>query len=218
MHPCNFNGLLFSLFFSKAQGNCAFNYIKKRRNIIHSTIALLTEARNKHKETNPLGIQATDKGAAKKERPLAPASSQRFLSSSACCRIRERLGVSPSNTHLLRRFHIFQAPNMMREFSPFLTIPCTASAPPFHHSKKDIACLTFSFTYGCEGITVCLFLWLVITVKLMYLMKKFWHFTLGCIKLYPIIGSCPVSLLSDNNCTATCILSFTCARSNCAFM
>jgi hypothetical protein len=39
-------------FFSKAQGNCAFNYIKKRRNIIHSTIALLAEARNKHIETN----------------------------------------------------------------------------------------------------------------------------------------------------------------------
>jgi hypothetical protein len=128
-----------SFFFSKAQGNCAFNYIKKRKNIIHSTIMLLTEARNKHKETNPLGIQATDKGAAKKERPLAPASSQRFLSSSACFRIRERLGVSPSNTHLLRRFHIFQAPKMMRESSqnderiqPFLdhSLHCLCSPLP----------------------------------------------------------------------------------------
>jgi hypothetical protein len=126
------------VFFSRKRRNCAFNYIKKRKNIIHSTIALLTEAGNKHKETNSLGIQATDKGAAKKERPLAPASSQRFLSSLACFRIRERLGVSPSNTHLLQRFHIFQTPNMMRESSPFLTIPCTASATPFHHSKKDV--------------------------------------------------------------------------------
>jgi hypothetical protein len=54
-----------TVFFSKTQGNCAFNYIKKRKNIIHSTITLLTEARNKYKETNPLGIQATDKEAAK---------------------------------------------------------------------------------------------------------------------------------------------------------
>jgi hypothetical protein len=53
--------------------------LRREKNIIHSTIALLTEARNKHKETNPLGIQATDEGAAKKERPLAPASSQRHL-------------------------------------------------------------------------------------------------------------------------------------------
>jgi hypothetical protein len=50
-----------SFFSLESAGNCAFNYIKKR-NIIHSTLALLTEARNKHKETNSLGIQATDKG------------------------------------------------------------------------------------------------------------------------------------------------------------
>jgi hypothetical protein len=119
------------VFFSRKRRNCAFNYIKKRKNIIHSTIALLTEAGNKHKETNSLGIQATDKGAAKKERPLAPASSQRFLSSLACFRIRERLGVSPSNTHLLRRFHTFQAPKMMR-IQPFLdhSLHCLCSPLP----------------------------------------------------------------------------------------
>jgi hypothetical protein len=43
------------------------------------------------KETR--GVQSSDNGAAKKERPLAPANSQSLLSSSACRRIEGRLGV-----------------------------------------------------------------------------------------------------------------------------
>jgi hypothetical protein len=46
---------------------------------------LLTEARHKH--TNKPGV-----GAARKDRPLAPAISHQHLSSSTCLRIRDRLG------------------------------------------------------------------------------------------------------------------------------
>jgi hypothetical protein len=54
-------------------------------------------------------------------RPLAPANSQSLLSSSACRRIEGRLGVWPSNTHLLRWFQTIQAPK--RSESSILSWP-----------------------------------------------------------------------------------------------
>ena len=143
-------------FFLESAGELRLKYIKKE--IIRSKIDhrlqqwLLTEASNAHKRKNPWkpdsktllemketrGGQPSGKGAAKKERPLAPANSQSLLSSSACRRIDGRLGVWPSNTHLLRWFQIIQAPTEIRELNPFLVIPWTGSEAVSHHSRKDV--------------------------------------------------------------------------------
>uniref|UniRef100_A0A0A8XYD7 Uncharacterized protein n=1 Tax=Arundo donax TaxID=35708 RepID=A0A0A8XYD7_ARUDO len=50
----------------------------------------------------------------------APAETQRAASSCMARSSRVTLGVSPSNTHLFRCFHIIQAVTMIRVLSPFL--------------------------------------------------------------------------------------------------
>jgi hypothetical protein len=75
--------------------------------------------------------------ATKKDMPLAPASSHNLLPSSACARQAAKLGAAPSNTHRFLCFQIIQAPKMIRELSPFLTILRASSSILCHQSKKE---------------------------------------------------------------------------------
>jgi hypothetical protein len=77
-------------------------------------------------------LQATDNGAAKLERPLAHASSQRLLSSSACFRIRERLGgLSIKHTSIAEVPYLPGSQNDER-IQPFLdhSLHCLCSSLP----------------------------------------------------------------------------------------
>ena len=103
------------------------------------------EARNKHKGNNPYTIirynltQALVLGAAKKERPLAPATIHFSLSSAVASKIVVILGGDPLNTTLFLNFQIIQAPRIKSEFTPFLVMPDTISAIRFHHCRKFVS-------------------------------------------------------------------------------
>ena len=103
------------------------------------------EAKNKHKGNNPYTTkrynlsQALVLGAAKKERPLAPATIHFSLSSAVASNSVVILGGDPSNTTLFLNFQIIQAPRIKSEFTPFLVMPDTISAMRFHHCRKFVS-------------------------------------------------------------------------------
>jgi len=76
-------------------------------------------------------------GAVKKDSPRAPATAHNWLSSRARWRAVLKLGLSPSNTHLLRWFHKVHAPRITRELNPFLVNPLTALLESSHHLSNE---------------------------------------------------------------------------------
>jgi hypothetical protein len=103
----------------------------------HSLWRPVTPGHERNHKTHTHSLQQPMQGAAKKESPLAPAISQLLLSSSACSRIRGRLGDPPSKMALLRCFQIIHDPKMTRESRPFLTRPFTVSETISHQSIKE---------------------------------------------------------------------------------